>query len=109
VSVVVTAVAVVRKNQPTNKQTNTFSTFLLYSLFFLTFYFSLFIIVIMMAIKVIINIGTQSVHKLFFVIEALVEPAYSSDLFRFFGLRCTARKKLGIYECTYDVTSVMVR
>jgi len=57
------------------------------------------------AIPGVPNIGTQSVHELFFGDRSICRTVYSNDLFKFFRLRCTARKKLGIY----DVTSVMVR
>ena len=54
------------------------------------------------------NIGTQCVQELFFCDRNIRRIVYSNDLFKFFGLRCTVRKKLGIY-CTCDVRSVMVR
>ena len=48
-------------------------------------------------------------HEVFFCDRSICRTVYSNDLFKFFWLRRTARKELGIYECTYDVTSVMVR
>ena len=42
------------------------------------------------------NIGTQSVQELFFCDRNIRRTVYSTDLFKFFWLRCTARKKLGI-------------
>ena len=45
----------------------------------------------------IINIGTQSVQELFFC-GSIRRTVYSNDLVKFFWLRCTARKKLGIYD-----------
>ena len=43
------------------------------------------------------NIGTQSVQELFFR-DSIRRTVYSNDLVTFFWLRCTARKKLGIYD-----------
>ena len=43
------------------------------------------------------NIGTQSVQELFFC-DSIRRTVYRSDLVKFFWLRCTARKKLGIYD-----------
>ena len=43
------------------------------------------------------NIGTQSVQELFFC-DSIRRTVYSNDLVEFFWLRCTARKKLGIYD-----------
>ena len=43
------------------------------------------------------NIGTQSVQELFFC-DSIHRTVYSNDLVKFFWLRCTARKKLGIYD-----------
>ena len=44
-------------------------------------------------IRVINNIGTQSVQELFF------GAVHSNDLVKFFGgLRCTSRRKLEIYN-----------
>ena len=43
------------------------------------------------------NIGTQSVQELFFC-DSIRSTVYSNDLVKFFWLRCTARKKLGIYD-----------
>ena len=45
----------------------------------------------------IINIGTQSVQELFFC-DSIRRTVYRNDLVKFFWLRCTARKKLGIYD-----------
>ena len=44
-----------------------------------------------------INIGTQSVQELFFC-DSIRRTVYRNDLVKFFWLRCTARKKLGIYD-----------
>ena len=43
------------------------------------------------------NIGTQSVQELFFC-DSIRRTVYSNDLVKFFWLRYTARKKLGIYD-----------
>ena len=43
------------------------------------------------------NIGTQSVQELFFC-DSIRGTVYSNDLVKFFWLRYTARKKLGIYD-----------
>ena len=43
------------------------------------------------------NIGTQSVQELFFC-DSIRRTVYRNDLVKFFWLRCTARKKLGIYD-----------
>ena len=48
------------------------------------------------------NIGTQSVQELFFC-DSIRRTVYSNDLVKFFWLRCTARKKLGIYVHTMIV------
>ena len=45
-----------------------------------------------------INIGTQSVQELFFCDRRIRRTVYSNDSFKFIWLRCTARKKLGIYD-----------
>ena len=44
-----------------------------------------------------LNIGTQSVQELFFC-DSIRRTVYSNDLVKFFWLRYTARKKLGIYD-----------
>ena len=44
------------------------------------------------------NIGTQSVQELFFCDRRIRRTVYSNDLAKVFLLRCTARKKLGIYD-----------
>ena len=44
--------------------------------------------------RILTNIGTQSVQELFFCDSSV----YSNDLVKFFWLRYTARKKLGIYD-----------
>ena len=43
------------------------------------------------------NIGTQSVQELFFC-DSIRRTVYSNDLVKFFWLRYTPRKKLGIYD-----------
>ena len=43
------------------------------------------------------NLGTQSVQELFFC-DSIRRTVYSNDLVKFFWLRYTARKKLGIYD-----------
>ena len=43
------------------------------------------------------NIGTQSVQELFFC-DSIRRTVYSNELVKFFWLRYTARKKLGIYD-----------
>ena len=43
------------------------------------------------------NIGTQSVQELFFC-DSIRRTVYSNVLVKFFWLRYTARKKLGIYD-----------
>ena len=45
-----------------------------------------------------INIGTQSVQELFFCDRNIRRTVNSNDLVKFFWLRCTARKKMGIYD-----------
>ena len=45
-----------------------------------------------------VNIGTQSVQELFFCDRSIRRTVYSNDLVKFFWLRCTARKKVGIYD-----------
>ena len=47
--------------------------------------------------KLLKNIGTQSVQELFFC-DSIRRTVYSYDLVKFFWLRYTARKKLGIYD-----------
>ena len=48
------------------------------------------------------NIGTQSVQELFFLVigsRSIRKTVHSNDLVKFFGgLRCTARRKLEIYN-----------
>ena len=44
------------------------------------------------------NIGTQSVQELFFGDWSIRRTVYGNDLVKFFGLRCTARRKLEIYN-----------
>ena len=49
--------------------------------------------------QAILNIGTQSVQELFFlVIGVFVELFTVMVRLSFFGLRCTARRKLEIYN-----------
>ena len=45
-----------------------------------------------------LNIGTQSVQELFFFCDSIRKTVYSNDFVKFFWLRYTARKKLGIYD-----------
>ena len=44
------------------------------------------------------NIGTQSVQELFFCDRSIRRTVYNNGLVKFFWLRCTTRKKLGIYD-----------